>query len=93
LTSRPGGATTFTQAGRELANLPLPVEFSREHELITRMLVQINRGVARKYFPIGPFSTNLSFVMLYVIIGHCERRPVTVSKLARATGLSRPTTL
>jgi DNA-binding IclR family transcriptional regulator len=30
--------------------------------------------------------------MLYVILGHVERAPATVSKLARATRLSRATT-
>lgn len=72
-----------------------PVECSREHEVITRMFLQIARGICGKYFPGKPthHQLNLAFLLLYVLIGHVERRPMTVSKLSRTFGLSRSTTL
>jgi hypothetical protein len=71
------------------------VECSRAHELITRLVVQLTRGIARKYFPKRPLyhQAELGMLMLFVVIGHVERHPVTVSKIARAIGLSRTTTL
>jgi hypothetical protein len=50
------------------------VEFTREHELIVRMLVQVTRGIAQKYFPGRPVyhQSELSMMMLYVMIGHIE---------------------
>ena len=79
---------------REGYDIASPVEFSREHEVITRLALQLARGVSAKYFPGKPLhhQSELAFLLLYVIIGHVERKPMTVSKLSRAFGLSRATT-
>jgi DNA-binding IclR family transcriptional regulator len=59
------------------------------------MFLQIARGICGKYFPGKPLhhQFDLAFMLLYVLIGHVERRPMTVSKLSRSFGLSRATTL
>src|ERR1700757_3613900 len=74
------------QEGYDIAS---PVEFSREHEVITRLALQLARGVSAKYFPGKPpyHQSELAFVLLHVMIGHVERRPVTVSRLSRTWGL------
>jgi hypothetical protein len=74
---------------------PPPVECPPEHEVITRLVLQIGRGVCGKYFPGKPLyhQLDLVFLLLYVLVGHCDRRPMTVSKLSRAFGLSRASTL
>jgi len=80
---------------REGYDIASPVEFSREHEVITRLALQLARGVSAKYFPGKPpyHQSELAFVLLHVMIGHVERRPVTVSRLSRTWGLSRATML
>jgi predicted transcriptional regulator len=79
---------------REGYDITSPVECSREHEVITRMFLALARGICGKYFPGKPLHHQIDLVclLLYVIIGHVKRRPVTVSKLSRTFGLSRATT-
>jgi MarR family len=79
---------------REGYDITSPVECSREHEVITRMFLALARGICGKYFPGKPLHHQIDLVclLLYVIIGHVNRRPVTVSKLSRTFGLSRATT-
>ena len=81
-------------AEQEGYDIVSPVECSREHEVITRMFLSLARGICTKYFPGKPLhhQSELANLLLYVIIGHVERRPMTVSKLSRAFGLSRATT-
>ena len=80
---------------RQAALETLPLVFSREHEVITRLIVSLARGTGSKYFPGRPLyhQLGLSMLLLLVIIGHIERSPMTVSKLARTFGSSRTTTL
>jgi hypothetical protein len=82
------------EAEQEGYDIVSPVECSREHEVITRMFLSLARGICSKYFPGKPLhhQSELANLLLYVIIGHVERRPMTVSKLSRAFGLSRATT-
>jgi hypothetical protein len=63
-----------------------PVEFPRDHELITRLIANITRGISRKYFPRQPayHQSELALLPCHVILGHVERRPANVSKLARS---------
>jgi predicted transcriptional regulator len=79
---------------REGYDITSPVECSREHEVVTRMFLALARGICGKYFPGKPLHHQIDLVclLLYVIIGHAKRRPVTVSKLSRTFGLSRATT-
>jgi transposase-like protein len=71
-----------------------PLEFSREHAAITRMFVTLTRSVCRKYFPGETQHHQIELVglLFYVILGHIDRKPQTVSKLSRAFGISRATT-
>jgi hypothetical protein len=40
-----------------------PLEFSREHEVITRMFLALARGVCRKYFPGQPLHHQIELVL------------------------------
>jgi hypothetical protein len=49
---------------REGYDMASPVECSREHEVITRMLLQLQRGICGKYFPGQPLHHQLDLAGL-----------------------------
>jgi predicted transcriptional regulator len=60
---------------------------------IARMLVALMRTVSAVYYPGMQLidGIELVFVGIHVFLGYVERRPMTVSRLSRALGMSRAT--
>ena len=60
---------------------------------IARMLVALMRTVSAVYYPGMQLidGIELIFVGIHVFLGYVERRPMTVSRLSRALGMSRAT--
>ncbi len=60
---------------------------------IARMLVALMRTVSAIYYPGMQLidGIELIFVGIHVFLGYVERRPMTVSRLSRALGMSRAT--
>jgi DNA-binding MarR family transcriptional regulator len=60
---------------------------------IARMLVALMRTVSAVYYPGMQLidAIELVYVGIHVFLGYVERRPMTVSRLSRALGMSRAT--
>lgn len=70
----------------------MPIRYQRERAAIARMLVSLFRLWA-VYYPNMQLvdMIEFGFVHLFVFLGDVGKKPMTVSRLARACGMSRAT--
>jgi biotin operon repressor len=72
----------------------MPIRYQQERAVIARMLVSLFHMWADYYSNMQLVDTiEFGFVHLFVFLGDVDNRPMSVSKLSRATGMSRATVL
>ena len=70
----------------------MPIRYQQERAAIARMLVSFFRMWADYYSNMQLVDTiEFGFVHLFVFLGDVDNQPMSVSKLSRATGMSRAT--
>jgi len=72
----------------------MPIRYQQERAAIARMLVSLFRMWADYYSNMQLVDTiEFGFVHLFVFLGDVDNKPMSLSKLSRATGMSRATVM